>query len=65
MDSLGNPETATFKSPRLSLFEDWDWLLVAWLPERLLDDGGGSILTGLLRFCDLNHCKASSESIYH
>ena len=29
MDSLGIPDTATLKSPKLSLFVDWDGLLVA------------------------------------
>jgi hypothetical protein len=56
MDSLGIPETATLKSPKLSLFVDWYWLLVARLPEGLLDDGRGSIRTGLVTICDLNHC---------
>lgn len=56
MDSLGNPDTATFKSPKLSLFDGWDSELAAWLPEVLLYDGGGRIRTGLVFFCDLNHC---------
>lgn len=56
MDSLGNPDTATLKSPKLSLFDDWDSKLAAWLPEALLYDGGGRIRTGLVFLSDLNHC---------
>ena len=61
MDSLGIPDTATLKSPKLSLFVDWDGLLVAWLPEGLLDDDVGNIRTGLVPFCDLNHCTQLSN----
>lgn len=57
MESSGNPEMATLKSAKVSLFDGWCWPAEIWLSAEVLDDGGGNILVGFFPFWDLNHCK--------
>ena len=64
MDSLGNLDMETLRSPKVSPFEHWDIPLAAWLTEELLDDGGGRTRTGFFLFCDLNHCNQTVKSSF-